>query len=81
MYKQIINYNIDIERLKTETVLLFENRDLFSDVFKTQLGLTYANEESKNKYLDAVGSLDWDYEKWDGEGNPLPQRQSSRKRF
>ena len=74
MYKQITNYKIDIERLKTETVLLFENKDLFSDTFKTQLGLTYANEKSKNKYLDAVGSLDWDYENWDGEGNPPPRK-------
>ena len=78
MYKQIPNYNIDIERLKTETVLLLKNRDLFSDVFKTQLGLIMLTKRPQTKYLDAVGSLDWDYEKM-GWRRKSSQRQSSRK--
>ena len=44
-----------------------------------QVGLTYANEACNNKFYDAVGSLDLDYERWTEEeiaaGSPPPARQ------
>jgi hypothetical protein len=30
-----------------------------------QIGLTYENENAKNKFYDGVGSLDYDYNNWD----------------
>lgn len=66
MYKKI-DLDLDLQKLQDEVSSLFSRKDLFIKYFGTQLGLTYENDDSVNKFSDAVGSLDYDYGKWTSE--------------
>lgn len=80
-YKKLdFSIDIDIKRLKNETLTLFDNDKLFAYGFEDQIGLTYENDENQNKFTDAVGSLDWDYANWTDEDqkNGLPPPKNTR---
>ena len=59
MYKKI-DFDIDIKKLQEESEKLF-SQGLTHPRVPTQIGLTYEDENCPNKFIDAVGSLDYDY--------------------
>jgi len=64
MYK-IINtpFKIDLPQLLVEVDILLKNEQVQMCMKNyQQIGLTYANEKCNNKFYDAVGSLDLDYD-------------------
>lgn len=86
MYKKI-DFNVNISRLQEEVLDLFSRKDIFDSYFPNQLGLTYENDDCINKFSDAIGSLDYDYDKWTdaqkdaGEPPPLSTRKVTEKDF
>ncbi len=58
-------FEIDIKSLQSdfENISKMELAQLPFTYYR-QIGLTYENENSKNKFHDAAGSLDLDYENW-----------------
>lgn len=68
MYKKLnFDLNIDTKQLQKEVLELYSNKDILTRGFEHQIGLTYEKDDCKNKFSDAVGSLDWDYSRWTEE--------------
>lgn len=68
MYKQLnLDLDINIKQLQKEVLDLYSNKDILTGEFENQIGLTYENNNCKNKFADGVGSLDLDYENWTEE--------------
>jgi hypothetical protein len=62
MYKQLnLDLDINIKQLQKEVLDLYSNKDIFTKVFEYQLGLTYEDDNCKNKFADGAGSLALDY--------------------
>lgn len=77
-YKKIKTpFDIDIKTLQSdfEKISNMETAK-FPYSYYRQIGLTYENENAKNKFHDGAGSLDFDYENWTEEdaaaGTPPP---------
>lgn len=88
MYKKLnVELDINIKQLQKEVLELYSNKDILTKDLENQVGLTYEDNNCKNKFSDAVGSLDWDYSNWTkkqkraGELPPLRTRKVTEKDF
>jgi hypothetical protein len=72
---KILNFNkVDIAQLQKESNMLFDTPGVVHELFRHQIGLTFMDDNCQNKFQDGVGSLDWDYSKWNHETEKNPPR-------